>query len=85
MAQDTWPDDFCCPKCGKTPEYTSVIGVRKYAMQRLDLPYFMCGKCRVCSYSKQLLKQTIKRWRKYNNPNLAVSDGQIFTESKETL
>ena len=81
MAKNIWPDDFCCPKCKKTPAYNAVIGDRKYLARRLDLPYFLCGDCRICSYSKELIKQTIRRWKE----SVVVPDRQIYRESTEAL
>src|SRR3989344_1297106 len=81
---DIWPDDFCCPKCNKSQPYTSVIGIRKYSARRLDLPYFLCGDCRICSYSKLLLRQTISRWRS----SIKIRGGsydRVYQESKKTL
>jgi len=84
MLKDIWPDDFQCPQCGKVPKYNSVIGVREYSVRRLDLPYFMCGDCRLCSYSKLLLKQTISRWG--NSVKLkGISHSQVYQASKKIV
>lgn len=85
MPKDIYPDDFRCPECNKVPEYTSVIGVRKYSMRKLDLPYFLCGDCRICSYSKLLLRQCISRWRKDSAGAKAIPYNQIYQESKGIL
>ncbi len=55
--------NLCCPKCNeeKTPEW--IIGTRRYSMYRLDVPYFMCGECRVIYVSKSTVRKAISEWR----------------------
>lgn len=84
MSKNLYPDDFKCSKCGKTPEYNAIM-IRKYAVRRLGLPYFLCGDCRICSYSKQLLRHYVSRWRKDSPGAQAVPYIQIYQESKKTL
>ena len=83
MLKDLYPDDFECSKCGKTPEYNAVM-TRKYSVRRLEFPYFLCGDCRICSYSKQLLRYWISRWIK-DNHRAQVPYIQIYREAKEIL
>jgi len=52
-----------CPKCesAKTPEW--VIGTMSYSAQRLDVPYFMCGDCRLIYVDKAILRRAVSEWR----------------------
>ena len=63
---------FYCPKCGKEKLPDNVIGSRSYSARRLDLPYFMCGDCRLIYADRPLIQQTI---REYGNE---LSDPRAF-------
>ncbi|MDP2695811.1 MAG: hypothetical protein Q8O87_01000 [bacterium] len=86
MAKDIWPDDFRCPKCDSNKVVNLTMGSRKYAMVRLDLPYFLCGPCRLCSYDKRLIQQTITRWGDYGKKGgWGFSYSQIYQDSIKYL
>jgi len=59
-------DDYVlyCPKCNgeKRPDW--VIGTRSYSAQRLDVPYFACGGCRLICIDRTVLRQAISSWRR---------------------
>lgn len=84
MPKDLYPDDFYCPKCGKNPSKSTIM-TTQYSMYRLDLPYFMCGNCRFCSYDKRLIKQTISRWNKYSHATRRTPYKEIYRGSIELL
>lgn len=84
MPQEIYSDDFYCPQCDKRMTHNGVIGIRGYLARRLDIPYFLCGDCRLCSYSKLLLRQTISRWKE-GTAIRGASYNQIYQESKKML
>lgn len=55
-------DKFFCPKCGKEkhPHCASLI----HFIKRLDMPYFMCGDCRVLCYYKMTIRECVVQLRK---------------------
>lgn len=55
--------ELICPGCGKVKNANWMIGSRNYAMQRLDLPYFMCGKCRLICMDKTAVHKAISEWK----------------------
>jgi len=60
-----YPDEFSCPGCGTRGGRIVSTGItnRKYSARALALPYFVCGDCRLCGYSKLLINQCIGLWR----------------------
>jgi predicted RNA-binding Zn-ribbon protein involved in translation (DUF1610 family) len=54
---------FCCPQCGEIKEPEWVIGTRSYSARRLDVPYFMCGKCRLIDVDKNTVRRALSEWR----------------------
>lgn len=81
---DIYPDDFACPKCEKPPAGDAVL-LRQYSVRALRLPYFLCGDCRICDYSKSLLRQTISRWRNESAVASDVPYKKLYKEFRKTL
>lgn len=52
-----------CPGCGKEKTPCWMIGSRNYSMQRLDVPYFMCGECRLICVNKTAVRKAISQWK----------------------
>lgn len=84
MPKDIWPDDFVCSKCNKYPEENAILMPRNYSFRALRLPYFLCGDCRICSYDKQLTRQTITRWRKGSTAEI-IQYKLIYSEAIKSL
>lgn len=85
MVKEIWPDDFCCPKCGKTDIINWGVSARIYSMRRLDVPYFICGDCRLCGYNKNLIGQTIRRWGEYGSRGWGFTYKKIYNDSIKWL
>lgn len=52
-----------CPKCSAMKEPEWMIGSRSYSVYRLDIPYFMCGECRLICLDKITVRKAISEWR----------------------
>lgn len=54
-----------CPRCGKMlePSWMFDNSFFVYSWRRADLPYFLCGDCRVAFVDKRLLRACISTWR----------------------
>ena len=57
-------DDYAlrCPKCNKEKGPEWIIGTRGYSMRRLDVPYFMCGICRIIDINNSTVHKAISSW-----------------------
>ena len=51
---------YRCPECGKAKDPYYVIGSRNYSMRRWELPYFMCGECRLIYVDKSLIRKIVR-------------------------
>lgn len=56
------PNDFYCPKCGKKATIYTASIFKGWNIRRLDLPYFSCVNCLICSYDKRLTRQNVRNW-----------------------
>lgn len=74
----------CCPKCGqvKTPQNGPII---RYSSIRLELPYFMCGECRLIYVDKIILRREISIWRKRSPSTKSIRYEELCKEMAETL
>jgi hypothetical protein len=78
-------DEFVCPGCGaQGRDIVSVGGTRQYAIRRLDLPYFMCGRCRLIGYSKRLVDQCLRSWF-HNQRRMMYRDGLTLRELRAEI
>ena len=59
-------DSHPCPRCKKDlgPSWMCDNNFFSHSWRRLDLPYFLCGDCRVAFVDKLLLRDCISSWRK---------------------
>jgi len=77
-----------CPKCDTDKEPEWMIGSRNYSMRRLDVPYFMCGECRLICLDKITLRKAISEWRR-DMPSKSIagipSYEYIYQEMLKTL
>ena len=53
---------FCCPNCGQEIAPYNVAWI--HFLHRLDLPHFMCGKCRLVYYDKPMIRGCVTWLRK---------------------
>ena len=84
MPKEIYDEDFYCPKCKKNPSKSTAM-TTEYSMYRLDLPYFLCGDCRLCSYDKQLIGQVIQRWDKHSHATSHTPYEEIYRSSIKLL
>jgi hypothetical protein len=79
-------DDFRCPHCNARPQ-RGTASLIKYAIMRLDLPYFICVPCLNSGYSRKLLRQYVSRWRKdpMNWGASRVSYAQVWYDVRELM
>jgi len=54
--------NFFCPKCGEKADVCVSSRVRCWT--RIDVPYFVCVRCRLVYYDKSLTREIVSRWRK---------------------
>lgn len=54
---------LCCPGCRSIKEAEWMIGTRGYSARSFDLPYFMCGRCRLICLNKTVLLEAIRDYR----------------------
>lgn len=77
---------FFCPKCGKKCEPSWACLITNYSIQRLDLPYFLCGDCRLMHIDKLLLRNVVSHWRKnYNKYAKTFPFKRIYAEVMEYM
>lgn len=84
MPEEIHAYDFYCPKCGEKPSvYNS--STTHYSMQKLNLPYFMCGDCRICGYDKKLIRTMIHQWDKHSHAISHFNYKKIYLNSIRLL
>lgn len=77
--------DFFCPKCGKKREPSWACLITNYSIQRLDLPYFLCGDCRLMHIDKRLLRNIVSHWRKNSKYAQTFPFKRIYAEVAEYM
>ena len=53
---------YFCPECDRAKDPAYIIGIRSYSARRWDLPYFMCGDCRLIYVDKSLIRKTVRAY-----------------------
>ena len=63
--------DLYCPKCWKKAATANPMFIRY--TRRIQLPIFLCSKCRTVYIDKQIVRRMISEWRKQDiiSKNLA--------------
>ena len=77
-----------CPKCNKQTSPAWMIGIRNYSARTLDVPYFMCGTCRVIDVNKTAVRRAISAWRSdlsNREREYVPSRKKLYRETMETL
>ena len=75
-----------CPKCNNEISATWATGERKYSMQTLDAPYFMCARCRVIDINKTVVRRSIGLWRREQLSRERIpSEKYLYKETMELL
>lgn len=62
-------ENNCCPRCKEALDTALSSHFHERAWMRLDLPYFLCHRCRRGYYDSSHISSIVKEWRK-NNPSL---------------
>jgi len=71
-----------CPNCGKELEISWMFdnSFFDYSWRRADLPFFLCGDCRVAFIDKKLLLLSVSTWR---NGEKALSKRISFRDAHQ--
>jgi len=77
--------EYCCPRCGKKAERNEMIGTRRYAIEVPVIHYFICGKCRLIFFPKNLMREMMRAWWKRNNLERMVTLSQIYKEGDQSI
>lgn len=81
-------DDYAlrCPKCKKKINPAWTTGTHAYSAMTLDVPYFMCGACRVIYIDKAFVRREIHLWRIEQTTNQPIpSEKALYKEMLEYL
>ena len=53
-----------CQKCGKEPSQGTLLFIPSWSIRRMDIPYFMCGSCRIICADKASIRKYVCWWKK---------------------
>jgi len=71
---------YFCPGCKSPKQPGYVIGTRSYSARRWELPYFMCGRCRLIYIDTPLLRKTISTLKKEVSGIRRLSYRELYKE-----
>lgn len=72
-----------CPNCNKVIDPCFLFNSEffKYSFSRLDLPYFLCGNCRLAYVDKKLIQKAVSDWRKRTNAHKYISHKDAYKKA----
>lgn len=71
--------DLYCPECDEKADAAHLMFIR-YSVKNLELPIFLCRKCRTIYIDKPLVSRLINKWRKYGNYTKKMPFSQLHKE-----
>lgn len=77
--------NFSCPKCGRMVQPSWACHITAYCVRRLDLPYFLCGDCRLLHVDKALIRTIVSEWRKNSRFAKKVPSKKIYREARDYM
>jgi len=71
--------DLYCPRCQKKADTANPMFIR-YSVIRLQLPIFLCEKCRTIYIDKPTVRRVISEWRKSGAFTRAMPFKRLYQE-----